>query len=174
MAIQRKLGFSTDRRNAVLRGLTTAFLINGSINTTEQRAKEVQKIAEKLIASAAREADNFTSRSVKVSAAVKDSKGYKAMISATSKNGRKYKKVEREEKTDMKTVDNPSRLAARRNAIKYLYRFKDDEGNALNAVNILFDDIGPRYKSRDGGYTRIYKLGPRKGDAAQMAKLELV
>ena len=91
MATQRKLGFSTARRRAVLRGLTTAFILNGKITTTEHRAKEVQKIAEKLIAKAAKESGNFTSKSVKVSKAKVDSKGLKTLVSATSKNGKKYK-----------------------------------------------------------------------------------
>ena len=113
MAVQRKLGFKSDRRRAVLRGLTTALFVSGKITTTEHRAKEVQKIAEKLIAKAAKETGNFTSKSTKVSKAVVDSKGKKTMVSATSKNGRAYKKVEREIKSEMKTVDSPSRLAAR-------------------------------------------------------------
>lgn len=174
MATQRKIGFPTDRRMAVLRGLTTALLVNGKITTTEARAKEVQKIAEKLISKAANESGNFTSKSVKVSKARTDSKGVRTMVTATSKNGAKFKKMEREIKTEMRTVDNPSRLAARKSAIRYIYRFKDGEGRRINVVNKLFNDIGPKYKDRNGGYTRIYKIGPRKGDAAEMAILELV
>lgn len=174
MAAHRKLGFNSDRRKAVLRGLTTALFVSGKITTTEHRAKEVQKIAEKLVAKAAREAGNFTSKSVKVSKAIVDSKGIKTMVSATSKNGKVYKKVEREIKEEMKTVDDPSRLAARKNAIKYIYRVNDEKGVSINVVNKLFDEIGPKYKERSGGYTRIYKLGARKGDAAEMAILELV
>lgn len=174
MASQRKLGFSTDRRLAVLKGLTTALLINGKITTTEHRALEVQKIAERLIAKAAKESGNFTTKPVKVSRARVDSKGVKTMVTATSKNGRKYKKIEREIKSEMRTVDAPSRLAARKIAIKYVYRFKTEDGDRINVINKLFDEIGPKYKDRQGGYTRVYKLGPRKGDAAEMALIELV
>ena len=82
--------------------------------------------------------------------------------------------VEREEKTDMVRVDNPSRLHARRQIMKWVYRTKDADGNRINVVDKLFDDIAPKYKDRKGGYTRIYKIGPRRGDAAPMAILELV
>jgi large subunit ribosomal protein L17 len=174
MATKRKLGFSADRRSAVLRGLTTAFLINGKITTTEQRAKEVQKVVEKLISKAAAESGNFTSKSVQVSKAAVDGKGKKTLVSATSKNGNKFKKVERQIKSEMQTVDAPSRLAARKRMMRYIYRFKDENGSRINVTSKLFDEIGPKYKDRKGGCTRIYKIGPRKGDAAEMAILELV
>src|SRR5690606_8985527 len=112
-------------------------------------------------------------RQIKVSAAKKDSKGRKITKTVTSKNGRKYEVVEREVKTDMVTVDNPSRLSARRRAMKWVYRVKDAEGNYINVVNKLFDEIGPRYKGVNVGYTRIYKHGPRRGDGAPVVILEL-
>ncbi|NLP08116.1 MAG: 50S ribosomal protein L17 [Clostridiaceae bacterium] len=173
MPTQRKLGRPTDQRKAILKNLVTALLQNGRIETTETRAKEVQAIAEKLIAMAIKEDGNFTSRQIKVSTAKKDSKGRKITKTVTSKNGRKYEVVEREVKTDMVTVDNPSRLSARRRAMKWVYRVKDAEGNYINVVNKLFDEIGPRYKGVNGGYTRIYKLGPRRGDGAPVVILEL-
>ncbi|HPZ04490.1 MAG TPA: L17 family ribosomal protein [Clostridiales bacterium] len=173
MPTQRKLGRPTDQRKAILKNLVTALLQNGRIETTETRAKEVQAIAEKLIAMAIKEDGNFTSRQIKVSAAKKDSKGRKITKTVTSKNGRKYEVVEREVKADMVTVDNPSRLSARRRAMKWVYRVKDAEGNYINVVNKLFDEIGPRYKGVNGGYTRIYKLGPRRGDGAPVVILEL-
>jgi len=170
----RKLGRTSDQRLAMLRGLVTAFLENGRIETTETRAKEVQHIAEKLIALASKENNNFTSKQKTVSAAKVDAKGKKVTTLATSKNGNKYKVVEREIKSELVRVDNPSRLAARKQAIYWIYKVKDTEGNNLNVVNKLFDEYADRYKDRNGGYTRIYKIGPRRGDAAPMAILELV
>ena len=174
MAGKRKLGYATDRRIAVLRGLTTSLLLNGKLETTFDRAKEVQKIAEKLIGKAVKEADNFTTKQVKVSKAKLDSTGKKITVETTSKNGNKYSKVERETVTEMKQVDGPSRLAARKQAIKFIYRVSDEKGNSINVVNKLYDEIAPKYKDRNGGYTRIYKLGVRRGDAAEKAILELV
>lgn len=168
----RKLGRATDQRKAVLKGLVTALFENGKIETTEARAAEVKNIAEKLITIAAKEAENFTSKQVKVTAAKLDSKGKKMTKTVTSKNGNKYEVVDREEKTDMIRVDNPSRLQARRRAINWVYKTKDAAGKPV--VDKLFDDIAPKYKGQNGGYTRVYKLGPRRGDAAEMVILELI
>lgn len=170
----RKLGATSDRRKVMLRGLVTALLQNGSIVTTETRAKEVQSIAERLIGIAVREADNFTSKQKTVSAAKTNSKGKVLTVAKTSKNGRKYNVVEREVKTELVRVDDASRLAARRQAIAWIYNVKDANGESVNVVNKLFDEIAPKYKERKGGYTRIYKTGCRRGDAAPMAILELV
>ncbi len=170
---QRKLGRATDQRKAILKNQVTALLRNGRIETTEARAKEVQAIAEKLIAMAIKEDGNITSKQIKVTAAKVDSKGRKITKSATSKNDRKYEVVDRETKTEMVTVDNPSRLNARRRAMKWIYRVKDENGKYINVVDKLFDEIGPKFKGVNGGYTRIYKLGPRRGDAAEAVLLEL-
>lgn len=174
MALQRKLGRATDQRKAILRGLVSALIQNGKIQTTEARAKEVKNIVEKLITAAIKECDNFSSKKIKVSKAVLDSKGMKILNTVKSKNGRTYRVVEREEKFDMVTVDKPSRLAARKKIINQTYRLKDKDGNKINLANKLFDEIAPRYKGVSGGYTRMYKLGPRRGDAAEMVILELV
>ena len=170
----RKLGRPADQRKAMLRGLVTSLLQHGSIVTTETRAKEVQSIAEKLIGLAVREADNFTTKQVKFSAAKRNSKGKAVTKVVTSKNGRKYKVVEREITSDLVKVDNPSRLAARKLAINWIYKVKDENGENVNVANKLFDEIADKYKDRKGGYTRIVKTGARRGDAAPMAILELV
>ena len=174
MPVQRKLGRATDQRKAILKGLVTSLIRNGKIETTEARAKEVKNIAEKLIAIAIKEADNFSSRQIKISAAKLDSTGKKMTKSVTSKNGRKYEVVDREIKTDMVRVDNPSRLHARKQAIQWLYRVKDADGKNLDLAEKLFTELAPKYKDKNGGYTRIYKLGPRRGDAAEVVMLELV
>ncbi|HHV60274.1 MAG TPA: 50S ribosomal protein L17 [Clostridiaceae bacterium] len=174
MATIRKLGRPTDQRKAMLKSLVTALIEHGRIETTETRAKEVKNIAEKLITIAIKEMDNYTSKQQKVTKARLDSGGRKITKSVTSKNGRKYQVVEREEKTDLVTVDNPSRLHARKMIMAWLYRVKDENGKNVNLVDKLFDEIAPKYKDVKGGYTRIYKLGARRGDAAPMAVLELV
>ena len=174
MPLQRKLGRATDQRKAMLKGLVTALLENGKIETTEARAKEVKNIAEKLIAMAVKETGNFTSKQVKISAPKLDSTGKKITKTVTSRNNRKYEVVDREEKTDLVTVDKPSRLNARRRAMNWIYRVKDENGKPVNVVDKLFDEIAPKYKDKNGGYTRIYKLGPRRGDAAEVVILELI
>lgn len=174
MPEQRKLGRATDQRKAMLKGLVTALFENGKIETTEARAKEVKNIAEKLITTAVKEADSFTSKQIKVSAAKLDSAGKKITKAATSKNNKKYQVVDREEKTDLVTVDSASRLNARKKAMNWIYRVKDENGNYVNIVDKLFNEIAPKYKDKNGGYTRIYKLGPRRGDAAEIVILELV
>lgn len=174
MGSPRKLGRPTDQRLAMLRGLVTGLLLNGKIETTETRAKEVKKIAEKLITLAVRESSNFTTKQKMISSAKLDGKGKKLTTIATSKNGKKYKVVERETKTDMVAVDNPSRLQARKQAIYWIYKVKDEDGNNLKVANKLFDELGEKYKDRKGGYTRMYKIGNRRGDSAPMAILELV
>jgi len=174
MARQRKLGRATDQRKAILRGLVTSLFENGKIETTEARAKEVKNIAENLIAMAVKEVDSFTSKQVKVSLPKLDSDGKKITKTVTSKNGRKYNVVDREVKTDMITVDSPSRLHARKQAMSFLYRLSDENGKKVNVADKLFDEIAPKYKEKNGGYTRMYKLGPRRGDAAEVVLLELV
>ena len=109
----RKLGRTSEHRNAMLRGLVTYLLENGSMETTLARAKEVRSMAEKMI-----------------------------------------------------TLGKKNTLASRRAALAYIT--KED------VVTKLFNEIAPKYENRNGGYTRIYKLGPRRGDATEMAVIELV
>lgn len=76
----------------------------------------------------------------------------------------------------MKPVDSPSRLSARRKMISWLYKVKDQNGKNINLANKLMDEIGPRYKekNRTSGFVRMYRMGPRRGDAAEMVILELI
>ena len=109
----RKLGRPTEHRMAMLRGMTTLLLENGSVETTLTRAKEVRSLAEKMI-----------------------------------------------------TLGKKNTLASRRAALAFITK--------ESVVTKLFTEIAPKYESRNGGYTRIYKIGPRRGDAAEMALLKLV
>lgn len=160
----RKLGKAGDHRDAMLRNLTTALLWNGKIITTEARAKEVRPIAEKLITLAVSEYKN----SVKVEKETLNDKKQVVIVE--------------------KTNDLPSKLHARRQMMAYLYDLplakKDKETKPEYraraketpnpVVEKLFREIAPKYDGRKGGYTRIMKLGPRRGDAAEMAVLELI
>lgn len=170
----RKLGRTPDIRHSMLRGLVTSLLVNGKVKTTLTRAKEVEKIAEQIITQAVREKDNFTTREVLVSSAKLDSKGRKLLTSKVSKSGKRYDVVERELKTKMVQVDNPSRLAARRQMMKWLVRTTGPQGKVINPTNYVFEQVAPKYGNRSGGYTRLVQVGPRRGDAAPMVILELV
>ena len=170
----RKFGRASDQRAAILKNQVTTLIINGKVETTVARAKEISAIVEKLVASAVKENDNFTTKDITVSVAKLDGKGKKVLKTKTSKKGKKYEVVEREVKTKTVQVDNPSRLAARKAMIKWVNKSHDAEGNIVNPVNKVFDEIAPRYVGRNGGYTRIIRLGARRGDGAEMAILEFV
>ena len=174
MATNRKLGRTTDIRLAMLRTQVTDLILNGKIKTTEARAKEVKSIADSLIALAVKEKDNFETVDVKVVKAKLDSKGNKVTELVKSKNGKEYLKVVKEETTEKRQKDLPSRLNARRKMMKTLNKVKDSEGNNIDLPAKLFNEIAPNYEGRVGGYTRILKLGQRKGDAAEMVILQLV
>ena len=160
----RKLGRPSDQRRAMLRNLTTALLWNGKIITTEDRAKEVRPIAEKLITLAVSEYKNTTT-----------------VRKETLNDKKQVVEVD-------KYVDMPSKLHARRQMMSYLYEvtpekskkeskkeYKERTADASHpVVEKLFREIAPKYDGRNGGYTRIMKLGPRRGDGAQMAIIELV
>ncbi len=170
----RKLGRTTDIRKAMLKNLTTDLFVYGKITTTEARAKEVQSIADSLIALAIKEKDNFETVDVKVVKAKLDSKGNKVTELVKSKNGREYLKVVKEETTEKRQKDLPTRLSARRIIMNKVNKVKDSEGNVIDVPSKLFNEIAPKYVSRAGGYTRIVKAGPRKGDGAEKAVLMLV
>ena len=167
---QRKLGRTADQRKALLRNQVTNLIWYGRIETTLARAKEVRSMAEHLITLAINECEN----NVQVEKTFNNDKGQTVTVTVTN--------------------DAPSKLAARRKIMAYLYEIKepklDDESKAAYrartkdvkypCVEKLFREIGPKYKARNaekncaGGYTRIIKKGPRRGDAAEMVILELV
>ena len=180
MAGYRKLGRTSDQRKALLRGQVTSLVAskNGRIITTEARAKEVQKIVEGLVAMAVKEKDNFDM--VKVTAKVprKDANGKRVKEEKNGKRVTVYDEVEKEIKKDL-----PSRLHARRQMLRVLYPVvevpKEAAGKKRNTKEVdlvakLFDEYAPKYADRKGGYTRIIKVGQRKGDAALEVILELV
>ena len=174
MAINRKLGKTTDIRLAMLKTQVTDLLLHGQIETTVARAKEIRPMAEKLIALAIREKDNFETVDSKVIKAKLDSNGNKVTELVKSKNGNEYLKVVKEETTEKRQKDMPSRLNARRKMMKTLNKVKDSEGNNIDLTAKLFNEIAPKYEGRVGGYTRILKLGQRRGDAAEIVILQLV
>ena len=174
MAINRKLGKTTDIRKAMLRTQVTDLILHGKIETTEARAKEVKAIADSLISLAVKEKDNFENIDVKVSKAKLDKKGNKVTELVKSKNGKEYLRVVKEEVTEKRQKDMPSRLNARRKMMKTLNKVKDSEGKNVDLTSKLFNEIAPKYEGRVGGYTRILKLGQRRGDAAEMVVLQLV
>ena len=178
MAAYRKLGKTSSQRKALLRNQITGLIYNGKIVTTQARAKEVQKQVETLIAMAVKEKDNFETVKVTAKVARKDKDGKRVKEVKDGKKVTVYDEVEKEIKKDM-----PSRLHARRQMLKVLYPVTDVPVAAagkkkgtkeVDLVAKLFDEIAPKYTSRNGGYTRIIKIGQRKGDAAMMVVLELV
>ena len=170
----RKLGRTTDIRMSMLKTLTTDLIMYGKITTTESRAKEVKKIADSIIALAVKEKDNFEKVDVKVIKAKLDSKGNKLTELTKSKNGKEYLKVVKEEVTESRQKDMPSRLNARRKIMKTINKVHDEKGNNIDLPSKLFNEIAPKYQDRVGGYTRIIKAEPRRGDNSPMAVLMLV
>ena len=174
MATNRKLGKTTDIRMAMLRTLTTDLIMHGKVETTLARAKEVKSIADSIISLAIKEKDNFETVDVKVVKAKVDEKGNKVTELVKSKNGKEYLKVVKEETTEKRQKDMPSRLNARRKIMTKINKVKDENGKNIDLPSKLFNEIAPKYADRVGGYTKIVKAGPRKGDNAPMAVLMLV
>ena len=175
MAKYRKLGRSSSVRRALLRSQVTALIANGKIVTTEARAKEVRKFVEPLIALTVREKDNFETVTVTAKVPKKDANGKRVKEERDGKKVVVYDEVQKEIKKD-----KPSRMVARRKMLAQLYdvtevdskRKKDSK--KVDLVAKLFDEYGPKYAGRNGGYTRIVKIGLRKGDAAMEVLLELI
>ena len=167
---QRKLGRTAEERVALLRNQVTNLIWYGRIETTEARAKEVRRAAERLITLAINECEN----TVEATKETHNEKGQLTTLTVIN--------------------DTSSKLAARRIMLSYLYELKDmqkkDEdkfdynertkGVKYPVVEKLFREYGPKFKKRNadkkcnGGYTRIYKLGPRRGDAAEMCLIEII
>ena len=178
MAGYRKLGRTSSQRKALIRGQVTSLLNNGKIVTTEARAKEIRKVAEGLIALAVKEKDNFDEVTVVAKVARKDKDGKNVKEVVDGKKKTVYDEVQKEIKKDA-----PSRLHARRQMMKVFYPVKEvpakGAGRKKNTKDVdmvakMFDEIAPKYADRNGGYTRIVKIGPRKGDAAMEVLIELV
>ncbi len=175
MATNRKLGRTTDIRMAMLKTLTTDLMLHGKVETTLSRAKEVKAIADSLIALAIKEKDNFETVEVKIVKAKIDSKGNKETELVKSKNGKEYLKVVKEETTEKRQKDMPTRLNARRKMMRKLNKVKDSKGNNIDLPSKLFNEIAPKYAGKNvGGYTHIIKAGPRRGDGAEVAILQLI
>jgi len=178
MSGYRKLSRTASQRKALLRSQVTALLYHGRIITTESKAKETAKIAEGLIALAVREKDNFETVTVTAKVPRKDKDGKRVKEVVDGKKQTVYDEVQKEIKKD-----SPSRLHARRQMLKVLYPVKEvpkeAAGRKKNTKNVdlvakLFDEYGPKYAGRNGGYTRIIKIGQRRGDGAMEVVLELV
>ena len=178
MAKYRKLGRTSSQRKAMIRSQVTALLQHGKIVTTEARAKEIRKVAEGLIAKAVKEKDNFETVKVTAKVARKDSEGKRVKEVVNGKKVTVYDEVEKEIKKDL-----PSRLHARRQMMKVLYEVTEvptaAAGRKKNTKSVdltakLFDEIAPMDVNRTGGYTRLVKIGMRKGDGAMEVLLELV
>ena len=178
MAGYRKLSRTSAQRKALIRGQVTALLQHGKIVTTEAKAKEIRKEAEKLIALAVREKDNFETVTVTAKVPHKDAEGKRVKEVVDGKKVTVYDEVQKEIKKD-----SPSRLHARRQMKKVLYTVKEVPAEAagkkkntkeIDLTEKLFNEYAPKYADRNGGYTRIVKIGLRKGDAAMEVLLELV
>lgn len=172
--VNRKLNMQQDQRRAALRNLVTDLLWYGRIETTLARAKETRRIAEKLITLAVKEYANTL----------------KVVKQVTDTDDKGKKEVSKKEIV----IDAPSKLAARRRIMQYVYNVpelkKDGESKfdykkrtgEVNhpLVEKMFREYGPKYYKRaqdmgtGGGYTRIIKKGPRRGDASEVVILELV
>ena len=160
MAKYRKLGRTSSQRKALIRNQVTALLNNGKIVTTEAKAKEIRKVTEGLIALAVKEKDNFETVTVDAKVAKKDENGKRVKEVVDGKKVTVYETVQKEIKKDLPVVE-----------------VKDGKKRSAKEVDLvekLFTEIAPKYESRNGGYTRIVKIGLRKGDAAMEVLLELV
>ena len=178
MAKYRKLSRTSNQRKALLRNQVTNLLHHGKIVTTEAKAKEIRKIAEGLIAMAVREKDNFETVTVTAKVARKDADGKRVKEVVDGKKKTVYDEVQKEikERCSFQTscvvemmkvfypvTEVPAKGAGRKKNTK-----------EVDMVDKMFSEIAPKYADRNGGYTRIVKIGQRKGDAAMEVLIELV
>ncbi|SDY11645.1 bL17 family ribosomal protein [Lachnobacterium bovis] len=173
MAKYRKLSRTSSQRKALLRGQVTALLANGKIVTTEAKAKEVRKIAERLIAKAVKEKDNYEEIVVKAKVPCRDENGKRIKEVVDGKKVARYDLVDKTIKKDL-----PSRYHVRKEINKVLYTVtegtKKKDRHKVDLCDKLFGEYAEKYATRNGGYTRIVKIGQRKGDGALEVILELV
>ena len=178
MSGYRKLSRTASQRKALLRNQVTMLLYHGRIITTEAKAKEAAKIAEGLIALAVREKDDYENVTVTAKVPRKDKDGKRVKEVVDGHKVTVYDEVQKEIKKD-----KPARLHARRQMLKVLYPVKEVPKEAagkkrntkqVDMVAKLFDEIAPKYAGRNGGYTRIIKIGQRRGDGAMEVVLALV
>jgi large subunit ribosomal protein L17 len=142
---RRKLGLPSDQRRHLLTNLTRQFIRHGYVRTTVGRAKELQRLVEKLITTA--KTDSLASRR----------EARKVLVGHSASSPKPQKLLSG--KTDLEKIE----LLRERSLI-----------NGEDLVKHLFDNIAPRFKERNGGYTRLTRTGLRRGDAAPTAVLELV
>lgn len=178
MSEYRKLGRTSSQRKALLRNQVTNLLYRGKITTTEAKAKEIRGLAEKLITLAVKEKDNFTEVEVTAKVAKKDENGKRVKENQNGKNVTVFEEVKKTIKKD-----NPTRLNARRKILSVLYPVvevpADGKKVRSNTVKVdmakfLFEEVAPKYAGRNGGYTRMIKVGARRGDGAETVIIELV
>ena len=165
-----KLGRTSKERNALLRNLASQLLWYGKIETTAAKAKELRSYVEKLITKAVNTYDD----TVEYEVTKKDSKGKEVKVTAV-KDG--AKKLAARRAIMAKTYDLQEIKAFNEKKSEYKARTADVQHPLMDK---LFNELAPKYAARaeelgqGGGYTRIYLLGERRGDAAQMAIIELV
>lgn len=141
----RKLGLPSDQRRALLTNLARQFVRHGYLRTTFGRGKELQRVVEKLITLG--KDDTLAARR----AARRVLVGHSHATKTTSKV-----------------------YAGKTESEKLRLKIENSQLNGEDLVKHLFDNVAPRYRDRNGGYTRLVKTGLRRGDAAQTCVIELV
>jgi len=166
--LQRKLGKATDQRLALLKNQVSQFLWYGRLETTYARAKEIQKLAEKYITLAVNTyEDTVTVTKTKVQ------NGAEVSVDVIN-DGKEKLAVRRTLMAELYDLQEAQRFAEKDKDFKA--RTKDVKHPLIEKI---FNEYAPKYAEKakegaKGGYTAVYKLGPRKGDAAEMAIIQLI